>query len=673
MSALLLAGLLIGGVNAQTFRRTAACPTLGCVFPPDQADFISGQTFDIRIEVQAPVNGSEAYNGGSQDSNFELKIGGKGAELIPVTQFFNLPEPELKNYTFHYYEDLFAEEEGRPTLVNVFSKTYRNVQLHNPGQYELSLSYHNGEETKATWGVNERKPVQGCKPKNLLVFIGDGMATSMISAARLLAHKTINGKYQTTLKLDEATAYGSQMTHSLDSFITDSANSASSLFTGKKMTVNGLNAYTDSTGDGTGLENAKVETVWEMFRRLTGGQVGIVSKAYIADATPAAVCTHTSQRGLYDTIIEQYLVGLIPNTSDYRAWYPWQGVDVLFGGGGENFLPGKKNGNVSQFERWEKAGYQLGYTKTDLEGLNNDDRALAIFTQGNISTWLDQHVFTDTLKLAKLANGTEGAYDQPGLKDMTLKAIDILSTRAKKRNTGWALMSEAALIDKQMHVQDVDRALGDLLELDDTVRATLEHLESIGELEDTLVVVTADHGHGFDVFGSTDTKYLQSKKTAREKRNAVGTYLNSGLSNYVVPHDVSATNHTIFTGPQGPGFPVTWDPRYTIAHGWAAFPDKREDFQVKKAHERLPAVKDKEKGDGYFFNPLDAPDGFEMTGNMNVGEAQGVHSLVDVPVYAWGPGHEIFRGVMSNVDIAFRIAQAMDLGRDRNETKPYQP
>jgi alkaline phosphatase len=30
-------------------------------------------------------------------------------------------------------------------------------------------------------------------------------------------------------------AYGSQMTHSLDSFITDSANSASSLFTGKKM------------------------------------------------------------------------------------------------------------------------------------------------------------------------------------------------------------------------------------------------------------------------------------------------------------------------------------------------------------------------------------------------------------------------------------------------------
>lgn len=59
----------------------------------------------------------------------------------------------------------------------------------------------------------------------------------------------------------------------LDSFITDSANSASALFTGKKMTVNGLNAYTDSTGKPFG--DPKVETVFEMFRRITGGQVGI--------------------------------------------------------------------------------------------------------------------------------------------------------------------------------------------------------------------------------------------------------------------------------------------------------------------------------------------------------------------------------------------------------------
>lgn len=499
----------------------------------------------------------------------------------------------------------------------------------------------------------------------MIFFVGDGMATSMISAARLLAHKMVNGKYQTHMALDQAPALGSQMTHSLDSFITDSANSASALFTGHKMTVNGLNAYTDSTGKP--YNNARVETVFEMFRRTTGGQVGAVSKAYIADATPAAVCAHTSQRSAYATVIEQYLTG-----ATNHSWYPWGGIDVLFGGGAENFIASPENGNVDQFARWAKEGYQVGYNKTQLNSFNNEDRALAIFTRGNISTWLDQNIYTDALVHAIQPDGTQGAFDQPGLKDMTLKAIDILSTRAKKRGTGWTLMSEAALIDKEMHVQDVDRALGDLLELDDTVRATLKHLEEIGELEETLIVVTADHGHGFDVFGSADTKYLREQKENRKKRNAVGVYERSGLSAYVVPAGVNPHNQSAFTGAQGVGFPVTWDPRYTIAHGYAGFPDKREDFTINKEHERIPSTKDKARDGGYFFNPADNPDGFEMTGNLDTSAGQGVHSLVDVPIYAWGPGHELFRGVMGNVEIAHRVAEALGIAKDCNATHPYQ-
>ena len=45
---------------------------------------------------------------------------------------------------------------------------------------------------------------------------------------------------------------------------------------------------------------------------------------------------------------------------------------------------------------------------------------------------------------------------------------------------------------------------------------------------------------------------------------------------------------------------------------------------------------------------------------------------VDVPIYSWGPGHELFRGVMGNVDIAFRIAEALDLGKDSNVTAAYK-
>jgi alkaline phosphatase len=44
-------------------------------------------------------------------------------------------------------------------------------------------------------------------------------------------------------------------------------------------------------------------------------------------------------------------------------------------------------------------------------------------------------------------NDSTDAVDQPGLKEMTLKAIDILHARSKAdKNQGWYLMSEAASI-----------------------------------------------------------------------------------------------------------------------------------------------------------------------------------------------------------------------------------
>jgi alkaline phosphatase len=43
--------------------------------------------------------------------------------------------------------------------------------------------------------------------------------------------------------MDKFPVVGHQMTHSIDSFITDSANSAAALNTGHKSTVNCLNVY----------------------------------------------------------------------------------------------------------------------------------------------------------------------------------------------------------------------------------------------------------------------------------------------------------------------------------------------------------------------------------------------------------------------------------------------
>lgn len=258
LSAVALLAASISAVSAQTYRRLGTCPTLGCILPPDQADFLPGQLFDLRIEVHAPVNGSEAAHDGVPDEAFTVTIAKDGEEAQDFATAFGIDEPEVETWDFSWYEDLFAEDRDEASLVNVASKAYRKLALYEPGTYTVTLSYYDGEETTAEWTVrpiaNERKA------KNVIFFIGDGMTTNMvcaffrgvyenslltsiasqITAARLLGHASINGKYQSLLKMDDFPVIGHQMTHSIDTYITDSANSASALYTGHKSTVNAM-------------------------------------------------------------------------------------------------------------------------------------------------------------------------------------------------------------------------------------------------------------------------------------------------------------------------------------------------------------------------------------------------------------------------------------------------
>lgn len=89
--------------SAQTFQRLGTCPTLGCVIPPDQQDFLAGQYFDIRVEVHAPVNGSEATDG-LPDEQFSFTIEKVGGEVQPASAFLGVEEPELETWDFSWYE-----------------------------------------------------------------------------------------------------------------------------------------------------------------------------------------------------------------------------------------------------------------------------------------------------------------------------------------------------------------------------------------------------------------------------------------------------------------------------------------------------------------------------------------------------------------------------------------
>ncbi|KAF2842746.1 putative extracellular phytase [Patellaria atrata CBS 101060] len=646
-----LAASFVAKGYAQTFQRLGACPELGCIFPPDQADFLAGQYFDIRLEVHAPVNGSEA-NGLEPDENFIFTIAkaDSDTEAQTAAAYFGLEEPELESWSFGWYEDLFARDAKNKSIVNVASKIYRKVALYEPGEYTAILTYNNGTTSEATWLVRDIQEVR--KAKNVILFIGDGMTTNMITAARLIAHKQKNGKYQTRMAMDQFPVLGHQMTHSLDTFITDSANSATALYTGHKSVVNALGVYGDSSADP--FDDPKIETIAEIFHRICGGHVGIVSTAFIADATPAALTAHTRARSEYGAVIDSFLNGI----TNY-SWTEWNGPDVLFGGGAENIFNSSLGGETymdkDYYAEFANKGYQVVQDATELAAASNDSKTLGIFSVSNMAKWLDRNVYTDNLEGQENSPDGSGndATNQPGLKEMTLKAIDILEERSG--DGGWFIMSEAASIDKMMHVLDYDRALGELLELDDTIKASIAHLKANGAFNDTLILVTADHGHGFDVMGSVDTMYLNAQTTDRKKRDAIGTYQNSGESQYILTGNLTYT--------EGTNFPSNWDPRYTLFSGVSANPDHRENYQVHKGGPRKPATNITEDEDDYMVNPKDAPSGFVINGTLPVSADQGVHSLTDVPVFAMGPCQEIFGGVYSSIDVFFGMAECLGLSR----------
>lgn len=220
---LALGPFLLSTTYAQHFQRLGTCPTLGCILPPDQQDFLPGQEFDIRFEVHAPVNGTEGFNGGVPDDTFTVTIAktdNSTGALQTVAEFFGVAEPQVESWTFSWYEDLFARDAGTPSVVNVASKIYRRVALYEPGEYAVTLKYYGSETTVASWTV--RPLAVEKRAKNVILFIGkpssrwhhrylsmgepvltscqgDGMTTNMITAARLLGHKSVNGKYQSRM------------------------------------------------------------------------------------------------------------------------------------------------------------------------------------------------------------------------------------------------------------------------------------------------------------------------------------------------------------------------------------------------------------------------------------------------------------------------------------------
>lgn len=81
----------------------------------------------------------------------------------------------------------------------------------------------------------------------------------------------------------------------------------------------------------------------------------------------------------------------------------------------------------------------------------------------------------------------------PSLTDMTLMAIDILS----QNENGYFLFVEGGRIDHGHHKNEAKYAIDETVQFSRAIEAALEKID----LNDTLVVVTSDHGHVMTLSG----------------------------------------------------------------------------------------------------------------------------------------------------------------------------
>lgn len=561
------------------------------ILPINRAKLWVGQRFDMEIELPKSTMAQKVTINGVDAS---IAFGKKAT----ITEYPNYRSYRINNVAF---------KTAGPVTVEATAQTPRGTLTQN-----------------VNYQVVQEKASQ--LAKNVIVFIGDGMSLQAKELGRILSKGLSEGKFNDVLNMEKMPNLAVITTSGYDSLVTDSANSMSAYMTGNKSVVNAMGVYENSTPNP--LDDPKVENLSEILARSKGMSYGMVTTAAITDATPAAVSAHTRRRALQDFIAADFL-----NRNHPPA--------VLLGGGSQYFLPlstpgSKRKDNRDLIAEYKAAGYQFAGNKTELNNTNSNAPLLGLFNLNTLNVYMDRAF------LPKNPHVLKGFNDEPGLVDMTKKAIAVLEKNPK----GFFLMAEGGSIDKQLHTMDWQRATYDTIEFDQAIKYAQDYSKAHGN--NTLIIVVADHAHGISISGT------YKEENGKVGREAVRVYGEAGWPTF------RDDNHD--------GFPDNPDPDVTIAVQYANAPDHYENYRFQKE----PTVPATVTRDGLVVaNPKRAPQGARLVqGDLptTTGESSEVHSADDVILMAQGPGAEYFHGVMDNTELFFGVLRA--LGVNGNKGTP---
>jgi len=327
--------------------------------------------------------------------------------------------------------------------------------------------------------LDSRQENTASTPKNIIIFIGDGMGISTLTAGRIFVgqQKGQTGE-EYELSWDRFEQLALIKTYNTNAQVPDSAGTATAILSGYKTNIGAINVRPDKN-----LQNMLAEgcggpaplTLTAKAKR-DGKAVGVVSTARLTHATPAAMYGHAASRS-------------IESDKDLKPPFDYEGckslsqqlldsdVDIALGGGLQEFDPKYLSSNLKENVRghYRDAQALRKIDQNDIRPIQRGEKILGLFSDSHMSYEADRD---DKL--------------EPSIAEMTTFSMDHLSDN----EDGYVLMVEAGRIDHAHHGANAYRALKDLEAFDTAVAAAVAKAS-----DDTLILVTADHSHVFTMAG----------------------------------------------------------------------------------------------------------------------------------------------------------------------------
>ncbi|NXD57947.1 PPBT protein, partial [Corvus moneduloides] len=329
--------------------------------------------------------------------------------------------------------------------------------------------------------------------KNLILFLGDGMGVSTVTAARILKGQLQHGQgEESLLEMDKFPFVALAKTYNTNAQVPDSAGTATAYLCGVKANEGTLGVSAGVTRDRCNTTKGQEVTSILRWAKDAGKAVGIVTTTRVTHATPSAAYAHSANRDWYsdgemppDALeggckdIARQLVENIPD------------IEVILGGGRKYMYP--KNVSDVEYPQEEKH-----------RGTRLDHRNL-------VQAW------QDAKPRGKVA---EYVWHRRGLLALNLSRVDFLLGESLHPRVPWHQLSalgdpglswgagaaaeasyppRSAAASKGWWHLVLGQALHEAVELDRAIGLATR----LTSTQDTLSVVTADHSHVFTFGGYT--------------------------------------------------------------------------------------------------------------------------------------------------------------------------